>query len=87
MEFTYLITLHSCESKPSLTAQFNEVPKERVQRAIDFAGGAFRDVEITCEQTGEVIYNSYKDADWFNPTCDYGMAIDILCHICYDEEF
>lgn len=37
--------------------------------------GAFSDVNIVCEQTGEVMYNRYVATDCYNPHIEMGKAI------------
>lgn len=85
MTQTYTIKLNSCESKPCVSAELKEVPHDRLQNAMGMAIKAFRSVEITAEETGEVIFSYYVDYDWHSPIFNYGEMIDILCHICYDE--
>ena len=85
MTQTYTIKLNSCESKPCVSTEFKEVPHDRLQSAMGMAIKAFRSVEITAEETGEVIFSYYVDYDWHSPIFNYGEMIDMLCHICYDE--
>jgi hypothetical protein len=85
MEQTYRIELDSCESKPCIKATFENVPKDRLEKAMEAAIKAFRRVEVTAEGTGEIIFSYYKDFDWHFPTFNYGEIIDALCHICYDK--
>lgn len=85
MKQTYTIKLNSCESKPCVSAELKEVPHDRLQRAMEEAIKAFRSVEVTAEETGEIIFNYYVDYDWHLPIFNYGEMIDMLCHICYDE--
>lgn len=85
MAQTYTIKLNSCESKPCVSAELKEVPHDRLQKAIDMATKAFRSVEVTAEETGEIIFSYYVDYDWHLVLFNYGEMIDILCHICYDE--
>lgn len=87
MQPTYTIKLNSCESRPAIKAEFREVPQDKLQRAMDFAMRTFREVEITADQTGEIILNFYKDCEWFHPVYNYGDAIDVLSNICYNPEF
>ena len=85
MEQTYTIKLDSCESTPCIRAEFTGVPQYRLWKAIEGATKAFRSVEVTAEETGEVIFNYYVDHDWHLPDFNYGEMIDMLCHVCYDE--
>lgn len=84
---TYTLTLDSCESRPKIVASFEAIPEDKVKRAFEFASKNFRDVQVTCDQTGEIIFNHYVDCDWFEPIYNYGEAIDYLMPICYNPEF
>ena len=85
MEQTYRLTVRSCESKPHIEATFINIPQDRIRRLMDFAPRAFRDVEITAEETGEIIFTCYRDCDWFVPVLNYGDAIDTITCVCYKE--
>lgn len=84
---TYKLTVDNCCSAPSIKATFDGVPHDRIQRAFDFAKKAFRQVDATAEETGEIILSYYADEDWFWPAMNCGEALDILSHICYDAEW
>lgn len=86
MTQTYTIKLDSCESKPDIKVEFNHVPENRLNTAMNRATAAFRSVLVTAEETGEIILNYYKDARWDTPFFNYGEMIDQLCYICYGKE-
>lgn len=85
MKQTYTIKLNSCESKPCVSAELKEIPHDRLRSVMTMAIKAFRSVEVTAEETGEIIFSHYVDFDWHLPIYNYGEMIDMLCHICYDE--
>lgn len=87
MEFTYCMTVKNCEIKPKVESEFSEIPQERVNRAAEFAARNFRDVEIICEQTGEVIFRFYMASDFFVVVYNHGEALDILSQICYNPNY
>ena len=82
---TYLLVVDSCE-KISVRADFPNIPANRVRNAYKAAKGAFRQVDVTNEQTGEIVLSFYADSDWHLVIRDYGDAIDAICHIAYDQE-
>ena len=84
---TYKLVVDNYENTPHINATFDNVPKDRLLRAVDFAHKAFRNVEATAEETGEIIFTRYTDSEWFCPAYNCGEALDILSHICYDEEW
>ena len=87
MNQTYTIKLRSCESRPSMEVELPNVPRDRMVKAIDKAIMAFRSVEVFADETGEVIFSYYMDFDFFTPFYNHGEMVDILCHICYDENY
>lgn len=87
MKQTYTMKLRSCESRPSVEVTLPNIPHDRLQKAMDKAIMAFRWVEVLAEETGEVMFSYYKDFELFVPIYNHGEMIDILCHICYDENY
>lgn len=85
MTQTYKMRVDACESYPHLVAEFSNIPQSKIARVFHIATDAFRDVEVTAEETGEIIFRHYVDLDWFNPICKYGEVIDAIRHICYDK--
>lgn len=82
---TYLLVVDSCE-KISVRVDFPNIPANRVRNSYKAAKGAFRQVDVTNEQTGEIVLSFYADSDWHLVTSNYGEAIDAICHIAYDQE-
>ena len=80
---TFTISVESDNSYPSVKTKFHGAPIEDLRRAIDIAHEAFRIVEVVCEQTGEVYYNSYTCEDLFIATDDYGSVIDRISRLLY----
>ena len=87
MKQTYTMKLRSCESRPSIEVELPNIPHDRISKAMDKAIKAFRSVEILADETGEVMFSYYMDFDFFLPCFNHGEMIDILCHICYDENY
>lgn len=85
LEQTYTLTACTCESHPHIELTFEHVRPDNLSQAMFVAGKAFRQVRVTADETGEIIYELYLDADWFYPTLTYGQVIDRLCEICYGK--
>lgn len=85
LEQTYTLTACTCEGHPHIEFTFKHVRPDDLSHAMFTAGKAFRQVRVTANETGEIIYELYLDADWFYPTLTYGQAIDRLCEICYGK--
>lgn len=84
---TFKMTMDTCEAKPKMEICFEAIPEDRVLRAFDFAKRSFRQTEVINEETGEVMATHYESPSWFQPSCNYGEAVDIITHICYDAEW
>lgn len=54
------------------------IPKPLVTRAYGYAIQAFRDVQITSDDTGEVTHIFYQDVEWFVTDCSIGDVINAL---------
>ena len=78
----YTITAKSCDSRNitfTLTANHRTITECR-----DHLCQAFRHVEITCDETGEVMFTGYQSDMFFYPT----LTIDSAVMLCLkDEEF
>ena len=70
----------SCEI-PSIQFELRGIPEDKAKRIYRIARGAFRDIEITSEITGEVLMSEYISDEWFSPACSYGEAIDDIIAI------
>ena len=85
MTGTFTLTVDSCESRPQIDIRFKNIKSEHIEEAARIASAAFRQIEVTNEETGEVVFSLYIDCDWFNPTANYGEAIDAVNRLCYKE--
>lgn len=85
MAQTYTMKLDSCEGKPGIECVFHNIPEDKIRKVMEMAVKAFRSVEITAEETGEIIFSYYMDCEWHKVVFNYGEMIDILSHICYDK--
>ena len=83
MAQTYTMKLDSCEGKPGIECVFHQIPENRLQKAMEMAIKAFRSVEATAEETGEIIFNFYMDSDWHLIIFNYGEMIDMLSQCFY----
>lgn len=77
---TCTLTAKSCENT-SIQFVLRGIPEDKAKRIFRIAKGAFRDVEIVSEITGEVLISEYVSSEWFNPACSYGDAIDDIIAI------
>ena len=85
LEQTYTLVAESCESHPQIKITFEHIRTDCLAQAMLTAGKAFRQVRVTANETGEIIYDLYVDSDWFYPALTYGQVIDRLCEICYGK--
>lgn len=64
MKTTYTVTAKSLDHK-NLTVSFGELSCLAAKTVSEILGYAFCQIDIVCDQTGEVAYNHYKSPDWF----------------------
>lgn len=64
MKTTYTVTAKSLDYK-NLVVSFGELSCLSAISVSEILGYAFRQIDIICDQTGEVAYNHYKSPDWF----------------------
>lgn len=64
MKTTYTVTAKSLDYK-NLTISFDGLSCLCAKTVCEILGYAFRQIDIICDQTGEVAYNHYKSPDFF----------------------
>ena len=84
-ETTYTLRFDTMECHPKMEGAFEDVPANRIQKALAVAKNAFRSVDVIDESTGEVMYNQTISPAWFNPKYSYGEAIDVIHEMCYGD--
>ena len=77
---TCTLVAKSCEV-PNIKFELRNIPEDKAKRIYRIARGAFRDIEITSEITGEILLSEYMSDDWFRPQCSYGEVIDDIIAI------
>lgn len=84
---TYSMKVDSCESCPKILAEFPNIPDEQLEAAINAAKRAFRSVEVTDEETGEVVMSYYVGERLVpkSSNYDYGDAIGLVKYYAYDK--
>lgn len=84
METTYKVEAR-CNRISGINVEFKGIGD--IDAAFDCCAkliGAFPDISVTCEQTGEIVYNQYIALDHFNPSDEMGKAIfDAECAIFF----
>ena len=80
---TYSISLKNNCSYPSVKVDFCGAAYDQILPAIAIAQDAFSTIEVVCEQTGELYYNSYVNDDLFHQTDTCGSVIDRIAKLLY----
>lgn len=62
--YTYYVSADTCES-PKITVEYKGLSMEKAKHIAMVLEGAFRKVDVICEQTGEVMYNVYYSSEYF----------------------
>ncbi len=84
METTYLVTA-KCNRASGINVEFKGIGD--LDNAIECAViliHAFPQVDIICEQTGEVMYSRYMSVDIYKADMEMGKAIfNAECELCF----
>jgi hypothetical protein len=84
MEITYKVEA-KCNETKGINVEFKGI--ESKEMALVCAGellDAFPQVDVICEQTGEVMYSRYTATDWFEAQREASVAIyHAHCVLCF----
>jgi hypothetical protein len=84
MEITYKVEA-KCNNTSGINVEFKGIGD--INTALECAEnleGAFPMVDITCEQTGEIMYSHYISTDLFHRSVEMGKAIyRAECDMCF----
>lgn len=62
---TYSVTARNCRG---MSVTFSNLGCLTAKSVAEILSYAFRDLEVVCDQTGEIMYNIYKDLEWYHAT-------------------
>ena len=82
---TYTVKVDSCEARPKIVTEFNEVPDNQLEQVVYIAKKAFRSVEVVDEETGEIVLTYYVGERLWEKAFNYGEAIDMISHYAYEK--
>ena len=74
---TYSVSANNCNS-PKITFEMGGLTKNNVKYVTSVLRDAFRQVRVTCEQTGEIMYDIYYNDDMFPTTFKEVEAIALI---------
>lgn len=84
MEMTFKVEA-KCNIKSGINVEFKGLPS--IDHAVECAAvlvKAFPQVDVVCEQTGEVLYSQYIAVDYFHPQMERAVAIlQAECDLCF----
>lgn len=64
------VKLSTCGGSPNLETAINHITWEKACIIIAIGNGYFRDIEVTNDETGEVLYSRYVAEDVFEQDVD-----------------
>ena len=80
---TYVVIANNCNS-PKITYEVKGLPEKSALFLANHLTEAFRQVDVTCEQTGEVLYSVYYNDSFRKPTMDELTCLSIAQNIFKD---
>lgn len=76
IHYSYSVSADTCES-PKITVEYKGLSMDKARQVAMALEGAFRKVDVICEQTGEVMYNVYYSSEYYNKgyTCADALGV------------
>jgi hypothetical protein len=65
-QLTYTLTASNGDS-PRITYTQEGIPENRIRELYSHAQCSFRDIQVTCDQTGELVFQTYTSGEFFQP--------------------
>lgn len=81
--FTYSVKADNCNA-PKITYEVKELSAKSALFLANHLVEAFRQVDVTCEQTGEVMFSMYYNDDFHKPTMDELTCLSIAQSVFKD---
>lgn len=74
--YSYSVSADTCEN-PKITVEYKGLSMDKARQVAMALEGAFRKVDVICEQTGEVMYNVYYSSEYYNKgyTCSDALGV------------
>lgn len=79
-QLTYTLTANNGDN-PRITYTQEGIPECRIQKLYANAQCSFRDVQVTCDQTGELIFQVYTSDEFFTPLLPMVHTLTVLAEI------
>ena len=77
--YSYSVSADTCES-PKITVEYKGLSMDKARQVAMALEGAFRKVDVICEQTGEVMYNVYYSSEYYNKGYTCADALKVVEH-------
>ena len=80
---TYTVKADNCNA-PKITYEVKGLAEKSALFLANHLVEAFRQVDVTCEQTGEILFSMYYNDDFRKPTMDELTCLSIAQNIFKD---
>ena len=80
---TYVVNASNCNA-PKITYEVKGLTEKSALFLANHLVEAFRQVDVTCEQTGEIMFSVYYNDDFRKPTMDELTCLSIAQNIFKD---
>ena len=75
---TYTIKADNGRHRPRIEFSHEAVPGHKAKPLSIILTKAFRNVEVTNNETGEVMFTNYVSGDWFEPELPISTVLDAI---------
>lgn len=82
---TYTMKVDSCEVCPKIVAEFPNISEANIMRCLQAAKEGFRSVEITNDETGEIMVSFYMSDEFHEALFEYGDTIRRISIWAFDN--
>jgi hypothetical protein len=79
-QLTYTLTANNGDN-PRITYEQTGIPASYIRDMYENAQCSFREVQVTCDQTGELIFQAYASADFFKQLFPMAHTLTILAEM------
>ena len=75
---TYTVTANNGNYRPRIEYSRDDLTNDNAKTIAMTLTKAFRNVEVICNETGEVVFTRYISEDWFTPIFSITEVIDLI---------
>ena len=76
--YTYTVKADNGQHKPRIEFSHDAVAGHQAKAVALLLTKAFRNVEVLCNETGEVMFHNYVACEWFEPDLEISTVLSVV---------